>query len=159
MKKRVVVIGGGLGGLFTGAILAKEGLQVTVLEKNINIGGGLQTFFRNGEEFETSMHILGGFQPGGTLDKICIYLGIAGCLDFAPDGNDCIDRVTYLCDGAEYRLPGGREAFVAYLSGRFPSEAAGIQGFVDLMYSMAAEVDIFNLRPTENFLAAHSIEF
>ena len=32
MKKRVVVIGGGLGGLFTGAILAKEGLQVTVLE-------------------------------------------------------------------------------------------------------------------------------
>ena len=45
MKKRVVVIGGGLGGLFTGAILAKEGLQVTVLEKNINIGGGLQTFF------------------------------------------------------------------------------------------------------------------
>lgn len=159
MKKRVVVIGGGLGGLFTGAILAKEGLQVTVLEKNINIGGGLQTFFRNGEEFETSMHILGGFQPGGTLDKICIYLGIVGCLDFAPDGNDCIDRVTYLCDGAEYRLPGGRDAFVAYLSGRFPSEAAGIQGFVDLMYSMAAEVDIFNLRPTENFLAAHSIDF
>ena len=43
MKQSVVIIGGGLGGLFTGAILAKEGLHVTVLEKNATIGGGLQT--------------------------------------------------------------------------------------------------------------------
>ena len=31
MKQRVLIIGGGLGGLFSGAILAKEGLEVTVL--------------------------------------------------------------------------------------------------------------------------------
>ena len=31
MKKRVVIIGGGLGGLFTGAILSKEGLQVKAI--------------------------------------------------------------------------------------------------------------------------------
>lgn len=41
MKQRVLIIGGGLGGLFSGAILAKEGLEVTVLEKNKIIGGGL----------------------------------------------------------------------------------------------------------------------
>ena len=39
MKQRVLIIGGGLGGLFSGAILAKEGLEVTVLEKNKIIGG------------------------------------------------------------------------------------------------------------------------
>ena len=44
MKQSVVIIGAGLGGLFTGAILAKEGFGVTVLEKNSTIGGGLQTF-------------------------------------------------------------------------------------------------------------------
>ena len=39
MKQRVLIIGGGLGGLFSGAILAKEGLEVTVLEKNKIIVG------------------------------------------------------------------------------------------------------------------------
>lgn len=32
--KEVIVIGGGLGGLFTAAILSHEGYVVTVLEKN-----------------------------------------------------------------------------------------------------------------------------
>ena len=74
--KDIVVIGGGLGGLMTGALLAKEGFRVTVLEKNHIIGGGLQCFHRHGSIFETGMHILGGFMPGGTLHKICAYLGI-----------------------------------------------------------------------------------
>ena len=52
MKESVIIIGAGLGGLYTGAILAKEGLQVTVLEKNATIGGGLQTFQRFGETFD-----------------------------------------------------------------------------------------------------------
>lgn len=37
MKQSVLIIGAGLGGLFAGAILAKEGLSVTILEKNKTI--------------------------------------------------------------------------------------------------------------------------
>ena len=58
MKQRVLIIGGGLGGLFSGAILAKEGLEVTVLEKNKIIGGGLQSFRMWGEDFDTGMPII-----------------------------------------------------------------------------------------------------
>ena len=43
MNKTAVIVGGGLGGLFTAAILSKEGVKVTVLEKNLNLGGGLQS--------------------------------------------------------------------------------------------------------------------
>ena len=46
MQNDVIIIGGGLGGLFTGALLAREGLSVTIVEKNAAIGGGLQTFHR-----------------------------------------------------------------------------------------------------------------
>ena len=53
MNKSAVIIGGGLGGLFTGAILSKEGIKVTVIEKNAIIGGGLQSFNRFGEIFDT----------------------------------------------------------------------------------------------------------
>ena len=76
MNKTAIIIGGGLGGLFTGAILAKEGLRVTVLEKNATAGGGLQTFRRFGEEFDTGMHVIGGMQSGGNIRRICQYLGI-----------------------------------------------------------------------------------
>ena len=37
-KQTVVIIGGGLGGLFTGALLTKEGYEVTVVEKNAVAG-------------------------------------------------------------------------------------------------------------------------
>ena len=56
-KKTVIVIGGGLGGLVTGAILSKEGYKVTVLEKNSIIGGGLQTFKRHGADFATGIPV------------------------------------------------------------------------------------------------------
>lgn len=37
MKQKAVIIGGGLGGLFTGAFLSKEGVEVTVLEKTMSL--------------------------------------------------------------------------------------------------------------------------
>ena len=80
---KVIIIGGGLGGLFCGAILSKEGKHMTVLEKNATIGGGLQTFTRFGETFDTGMHVVGGMQPGGNVWRICRYLGIADKVTFA----------------------------------------------------------------------------
>ena len=68
---KVAIIGGGLGGLFTGAILAKEGIDVTVLEKNATLGGGLQTFSRFGEDFDTGLHIIGGMHEGGNTLRLC----------------------------------------------------------------------------------------
>ena len=41
MNGTVVIIGGGMGGLFTGALLARNGYRVTVLEQNAAVGGGL----------------------------------------------------------------------------------------------------------------------
>ena len=76
MKQSAVVIGGGLGGLFTGAILSKENIKVTVVEKNTTVGGGLQSFTRFGEVYDTGMHVIGGMQEGGNLRMICNYLGI-----------------------------------------------------------------------------------
>ena len=45
-----------MGGLFAGALLARAGHRVTVLEKNTIIGGGLQSFRRNGVWFNSGIH-------------------------------------------------------------------------------------------------------
>lgn len=155
----IVLIGGGLGGLTTGAFLAKEGYAVTVLEKNPTIGGGLQCFHRRGVLFETGMHVLGGFLPGQTLHKICAYLGILDELRLRHTDADCIDSVTF-GTGETYRLPRGREAFERYLAARFPAEAEGLHRYLDTLWGLSEEVDLFYLRPSGDSLAmAHSDEF
>ena len=138
-KQTVIIIGGGLGGLFTGALLAKEGYQVTVLEKNAVIGGGLQTFSRAGITFETGMHILGGLRPGGAIHKICHYLGIDVQLQLRDVDHECIDSITYLSDGHTYRIPEGREAFTDYFIREFPHEAEGIRNYVASICALSAK--------------------
>ena len=91
--KTCVIIGGGIGGLVTGALLAKGGYKVTVLEKNAIIGGGLQTFKRNGVGFPTGMHIFGGFQEGGNLHLHEAFgNGLSHSDDFLGSVNQLMDR-------------------------------------------------------------------
>src|SRR5574344_1070412 len=156
MKNSVVIIGGGLGGLFTGAILANEGLKVTLLEKNKTIGGGLQNFKRGGEVFDTGMHILGGFQRGGSLHKICTYLGLQEELSLKEVDKECMDSITYLSDNKSYRIPGGRENFINYFSKEFPDEADNIRDYVENLYNLTEEVDMFYLRRGKYEIVSHS---
>ena len=122
MKKKVVIIGGGLGGLFTGAILSKEGLHVTVLEKNTTIGGGLQSFKRFGETFDTGMHVIGGMQAGGNIRKICNYLGILDQVKLMDVDDECTDRLYFAEDHEYYTIAKGKRGFVDSLAASFPEE-------------------------------------
>ena len=72
----VLILGAGLGGLLCGALLSLEGYQVTVLEKNKQIGGGLQSFGVDGKRFETAVHYIGSLGKGQTLYKIFDYVGL-----------------------------------------------------------------------------------
>lgn len=159
MKQSVVIIGGGLGGLFTGAILAKEGLHVTVLEKNATIGGGLQTFRRFGEVFDTGMHVIGGLQPGGNIWSICRYLGILDQVSIRDVDAEGMDHLYFSEDQRHYVIPKGREAFVSSLATQFPEEADGLQRYVDAIFALSEEVDLFYLRPARTGMASHSEAF
>ncbi|EHO74171.1 hypothetical protein HMPREF9140_00332 [Prevotella micans F0438] len=159
MNQDVIIIGGGLGGLFTGALLAHEGLVVKVLEKNATIGGGLQTFRRGNVEFETGMHILGGFREGGTLRRICSHLGIMENLAIRHLDADCMDEITCASDGKTYRIASGRNAFVQSLAEHFPHQQSKLHEYVDALYNIANEVDAFYLRPSSTGLPQHSEHF
>lgn len=139
----VLIIGGGLGGLFTGALLAHEGYRVTVLEKNHEAGGGLQCFSRYGEVFGTGMHVVGGFQAGGSLNRLCGYLGIMDRLRLQPC--DAAASVT-LGDSTVYHFPLGPEKQYDYLVSRFPDEAEGLKRYFAVITALAGETDLFHLR-------------
>ncbi len=58
MSKKVIIIGAGLGGLATAIRLAAKGYAVTILEKNANVGGKVNTFETNGYKFDTGASLL-----------------------------------------------------------------------------------------------------
>ncbi len=73
---RVVVIGAGIGGLTTAAVLAREGMDVTVLEAQVYPGGCAATYYHQGYRFDAGATLAGGFYPGGPMDLVARATGI-----------------------------------------------------------------------------------
>ena len=156
---RVIIIGGGVGGLFCGAILSKEGYDVTIFEQHYKIGGGLHHFKREGVEFETGIHVIGTFQPGGVLNRICSYLGIMDKLSILPADDDCFELFQIGCDRKIYRYAKGAERFIETLAVDFPEEKENLKRYVKAMYDIVKETKMFNLEISDYTVDQHSPEF
>ncbi|GIV68772.1 phytoene desaturase family protein [Caldilinea sp.] len=91
----IVVIGAGVGGLTTAALLAKAGCDVTVLEAHVYPGGCAGTFFHKNYRFEAGATLAGGFYPGGPMDIVARALDIASW----PARADEPAMVVHLPDG------------------------------------------------------------
>jgi C-3',4' desaturase CrtD len=114
---RVVVIGAGVGGLTTGAVLARAGMDVTVLEAHIYPGGCAGTFYHQGYRFDAGATLAGGFYPGGPMDLLAEATG-AGAWPVRPanpamvvhlPGNLQITRWTDETRWAEHRAAFGAQ--------------------------------------------------
>jgi len=95
--KRVIVIGAGVGGLTTAAVLARAGMDVTVLEAQVYPGGCASTFFHQGYRFDAGATLAGGFYPGGPMDRVARAAGI----DAWPSRPADTDMLVHLPDGAK----------------------------------------------------------
>ncbi len=71
-----IVIGGGIGGLTTAALLTRAGWSVTVLEAHVYAGGCAGTFFHRGYRFDAGATLVGGFEPGGPHERVGALLGL-----------------------------------------------------------------------------------
>lgn len=94
---RVVVIGAGIGGLTTAAILARAGLDVTVLEAHVYPGGCAGTFYHQGYRFDAGATLAGGFYPGGPMDRVAQATGVE---QWPAHTSNSAAIVVHLPDGA-----------------------------------------------------------
>lgn len=143
----VCIIGGGMSGLITGALLAKNGYKVTVLEKNQIIGGGLQSFVRDGVTFNTAMQGFAGYEDPFALGHLFRYLNVNGqSLGFTEVDNNA-QEIVWTDRNHCYHLPKGRNAFEKYLVSKFPKQADGIHQLLDSIYEICSTYDYFWLHP------------
>ena len=103
------MIGAGVGGLTTAAVLARSGLDVTVLEAHVYPGGCAGTFFHKGYRFDAGATLAGGFYPGGPMD---IVAGAAGVSRWPAMPSDTAMAV-HLPGGASMALYGDERRWQA----------------------------------------------
>ena len=149
MKERVVIIGSGLGGLECGFILAKQGMLVTVLEKEHQTGGCLQTFMRGGQRFDTGLHYVGGLNEGGSLRPLFDYFGLMD-LPWKRLDEDCFDRI---CIGnRRFAFAQGHERFVETLAESFPKEKENLKTYAEMLRQVGLHIwDSLGPRTAEDF--------
>ena len=75
MKKKVVIIGGGVAGLCAGVYAQKCGFEVTVLESHSIAGGVCTSWKRKGYLFEGGMHWLTGSGPKEPINAAWRHVG------------------------------------------------------------------------------------
>lgn len=153
-----VVIGSGISGLTTAALLARSGREVLLVESQSRPGGALRRFIRGGIPFDIGFHYTGGLAKGQILRALWDYLGVSPRLDavpLAPDGYD------YL------RIHGSDLAVKAYysyerleeeLGSIFPLEKKGVGQYLATLRKICRAVPFYNLDlPLTPFLRGASL--
>ena len=115
-----IVVGSGIGGLTTAALLSKSGKKVLVLEQHYIAGGTTHSFVDKGVEHETGLHYIGNINKRrSVLDMICfnpLYWCKMGWE--RKDEREVYDKIVI---GEEtYDFESGQEKLTKYLMERFP---------------------------------------
>ena len=124
-----VVIGSGIGGLTTAALLSHLGWKVVVLEQHYTAGGFTHTYARNGYEWDVGVHYIGDMGAKHTTARRLFDAITGERLEWAAM-DDHYDRIV-LGDEA-FDLVAGPKAFREELVRRFPDEEAAIDQDRDL---------------------------
>lgn len=147
-KNRIVIIGSGLGGLVCGYVLSKKGFNVTILEKNAQIGGCLQTFRRGGVNFDTGMHYIGSMQQDQILYRFFKYFRLLDTVPLQQLDTTGYDHIMF--KGEEYRYATGYENFIETLARKFPDNVDDIRTYTTRLREIADASPLYNLRKINN---------
>ena len=128
-KFDAVVVGSGLGGLAAGALLAKAGYSVCLLERNFSLGGAASVYRVGGLTVESSLHQTSDARnPRDVKHAILRDLGILDEIEWLPTG--ALHHVRGGPVGESFALPAGFDAAYDALAERFPDKRSAIQEFL-----------------------------
>lgn len=124
-----IIIGAGIGGLVCANLLARQGLDVLLIEQHYMVGGYCSIFRRKGFTFDAATHfypLLGN--PHTMTGKLLLDLGITtGWVKMDP-----VDQF-HFPDGSQFAVPADFASYVTQLKAAFPAEAQALDAFFALV--------------------------
>lgn len=131
----VILIGSGMGSLAAGAILAKEGKKVLILERHYTAGGYTHIFKRKGFEWDVGIHYIGDVHKKESPVRRMFDYVSNNELQWADMGR-VYDRV--IVGKKQYEFVKGVSSFKEKLVEYFPDEEKAIHNYVDLVFKANA---------------------
>jgi phytoene dehydrogenase-like protein len=140
-----LVIGAGMAGLTTGALLANEGRRVLMLEAHDTPGGYAHTFRMGEYRFCAQVHYIFNCGEGEPVHELLRRLDLHEEVRFCrldPEGFDHI-----VVAGDRYRIPNGLEKYRDRLIRRFPADASPIRRYFQTVMALGRELDALPRSP------------
>jgi len=135
--KNITIIGAGLGGLTAGALLAKEGQKVTILEQHNIVGGCATTFKRGDFTCEVGLHEMEGVHNNPMMVDIFKKLGVYDHIEFVK-ANEFFSVTT---KHGKFLMPDGIENVKKALLLKFPYEKKGIESYFKTIQRLAEKFE------------------
>src|SRR5437763_8067702 len=125
MSNEVVVVGGGVGGLTTAALLAARGVGVCLIERGPRAGGCCAEFEAFGHRFEAGAGLYASWQPGEIHERVFAELPVA-----PPEVREVEPAyVLRMPEGTDVRVGRGVGEFSERLRTAFPEWAGAAVDF------------------------------
>ena len=135
--KKITIIGAGLGGLTAGALLAKEGHKVTLLEQHNIVGGCATTFKRGDFTCEVGLHEMESVYTNPLIKDIFTRLDVYNNVEFVK-ANEFFSVTT---KNGTFTMPDGVEEAKEALISKFPNERSGIESYFKLIKNIATDLE------------------
>jgi phytoene dehydrogenase-like protein len=148
--KNITIIGAGLGGLTAGALLAKQGHKVTVLEQHTIVGGCATTFKRKGFTCEVGLHEMNAVYTNPTTRMIFETLGVYDHIEFVRPEE--FFRVT--TEALDFTMPDDVDQAQKKLIDHYPNDAHAIHTYFALLRSLAQTLEKLSLSQWFSLLAS-----
>ena len=125
-----IIVGSGIGGLTTAALLSQQGYRVAVLEQHYTAGGFTHAYANGGYEWDVGVHYIGDVgHPRAPLRRLFDQIS-EGRLQWAPM-DPCYDRIWI--GEQSYDLIAGRQEFKASLLQHFPQAEKVLDRYLGLL--------------------------
>lgn len=136
--KTITIIGAGLGGLTSGALLAQDGYKVTLLEQHNIVGGCATTFKRKGGfTCEVGLHEMDGVYSNPQIKRIFNKLDVYNNVAFVkPD-----EFFSVVTKNGTFVMPDDLQEAQGKLTEKFPHDEKGIEKYFKLISNISKELE------------------
>ena len=114
-----IIIGSGIGGLCTAALLGLRGKRILVLEKHFKIGGWTHTFRRDNYEWDVASHYIGQVHKSYSVVRKLFDIISDGKLEWSPMDKN-YDRIIFPDKSYDFVAP--REQFIDNMIDYYPNQ-------------------------------------